>query len=170
MTIEFRPVREEDLPIIAEIYNYYSLHTTATFHDGEITLSELIEDFPPGDPVYQAYLIRDGDEVLGYCGLRRYKKVRAYDRTAEITIYLKSEYTGRGIGKSALSRLEEHAKRAGLCVILGTVTGENRASIRLFEATGYSRCAYLKNIGEISGKVLDVVMYQKELEPKQSER
>lgn len=165
MTIEFRSVLEEDLPIVAEIYNYYSLHTTATFHDGDITPAELSEEFPPGDPVYRAYLVRDGEEILGYCGMRRYKNVRAYDRTAEISIYLKPEYTGRRIGKIALSYLEDHARRTGIRVILGTVSGENRASTRLFEAAGYSRCARLKNVGEIAGKVLDVVMYQKELEP-----
>lgn len=162
--IKFQLARKGDLPVIAEIYNYYSLHTTATFHDGDITPAELSRDFPPGDPVYRAYLILDDEDVLGYCGIRRYKNVRAYDRTAEISIYLKPEYTGRGIGKIALSFLEDHARRAGIRVILGTATGENRASTRLFEAAEYSRCAHLRNVGEVAGKVLDVVMYQKELE------
>ncbi len=162
--IKFQLAQERDLPVIAEIYNDYSLHTTATFHDGDITPAELSEDFPPGDPVYRAYLIQNNEKVLGYCGMHRYKNVRAYDRTAEISIYLKPEYTGRGIGKIALSSLEDHARRAGIRVILGTVTGENRASTRLFEAAGYSRCAHLRNVGEIAGKILDVVMYQKELE------
>lgn len=160
--IKFQLARKGDLPVIAEIYNYYSHHTTATFHDGDITPAELSKDYPPGDQVYRAYLILDGEEIQGYCGVRRYKNLRAYDRTVEISIYLKPEHTGRGIGKIALSFLEDHARRAGIRVILGTVTGENHASTRLFEAAGYSRCAHLRNVGEIAGKVLDVVMYQKE--------
>lgn len=162
--IKFQLARKGDLPVIAEIYNYYSHHTTATFHDGDITPAELSKDYPPGDQVYRAYLILDGEEIQGYCGVRRYKNLRAYDRTVEISIYLKPEHTGRGIGKIALSFLEDHARRAGIRVILGTATGENRASTRLFEAAEYSRCAHLRNVGEIAGKVLDVVMYQKELE------
>jgi len=31
------------------------------------------------------------------------------------------------------------------------------------EKAGFSKCAHLKNIGEKFGKILDVVMYQKEI-------
>jgi phosphinothricin acetyltransferase len=48
-------------------------------------------------------------------------------------------------------------------VLVGTLCGENHASIRLMEKSGYSRCAHLKNIGEKFGKLLDVVVYQKEI-------
>lgn len=165
MTVEFRLVREEDFPVIAEIYNYFSFPTTATFHDGAITRSDLQEDFPPGHRLYRAYLILDAGTIPGYRGIRRYKKGRAYAGTAEISVYLKEEYTGKGIGKIAVRYLENQGERSGIRVLLGTVTSENHASTRLFEAMGYSRCAYLKNIGELSGKVLDVVLYQKELVP-----
>jgi hypothetical protein len=32
-----------------------------------------------------------------------------------------------------------------------------------FKKSGYFRCAHMKNIGEKFGKVLDVVVYQKEI-------
>jgi L-amino acid N-acyltransferase YncA len=92
-----------------------------------------------------------------------YKKRQAYDRTAEVSLYLKPGWTGRGIGKIAMKYLENAAKSAGIRVLITTLSGDNIASIRLAEAMNYEKCAYLKNVGEKFGKVLDVVMYQKEL-------
>lgn len=63
----------------------------------------------------------------------------------------------------ALACLEEAAGRSGIRVRIGTLCGENTASIRLLEKYGYTRSAYLKNVGEKSGRVPDVVMYQKEV-------
>jgi L-amino acid N-acyltransferase YncA len=48
-------------------------------------------------------------------------------------------------------------------VMVGTICGDNRAGIRLMENAGFSKCAHLKNIGEKFGRVLDVVIYQKEI-------
>jgi phosphinothricin acetyltransferase len=55
------------------------------------------------------------------------------------------------------------AQTAGIHVLVGTLTAENAASVRLFEKAGYVKCAHLKNIGEKFGRILDVVIYQKEI-------
>jgi len=47
--------------------------------------------------------------------------------------------------------------------LIATLSGDNIASIRLAEARNFEKCAHLKNVGEKFGKILDVVMYQKEL-------
>jgi phosphinothricin acetyltransferase len=108
-------------------------------------------------------MILEKDEPAGYCFLTQYKKRQAYDRSAELSIYLKFGFTGRGIGSAALRHLEEAAKATGIRVLVGTICGENTASIRLLEKAGYYWCACLKNIGEKFGRVMDVVMYQKEI-------
>lgn len=159
----FSPVTEDDLSAIKEIYDYYILNTTSTFHAESIPISELKEFLFIANPKYPSFVLREKDEVIGYCFLTPYKKRQAYDRTAELSIYLKPGYTGREIGVAALERLEEAAGRSGIRVLVGTLCGENRASIRLMEKCGYTRCAHLKNVGEKFGNVLDVVIYQKEL-------
>ncbi len=80
-----------------------------------------------------------------------------------MTIYLRPGRTGKGTGGAAMNRLEEAAKDAGIHVLVCTLSADNGASIRLCEKTGYEKVAHLKRIGEKFGKVLDVVIYQKEL-------
>lgn len=161
--VTFSPVTENDLGTIKEIYDYYIQNTTATFHNEPVTIPTLREFLFIKDPKYPSFCIRESDTTIGYCFLTRYKNRQAYDRTVEISIYLRPENTGKGTGTAALKYLEEAAKNAGAHVIIGTLCGENHASIRLMETCGYTRCAQLKNVGEKFGKVLDVVMYEKEI-------
>jgi phosphinothricin acetyltransferase len=161
--VEFFPVEKADLAEIIEIYNYYILNSTATFHSEIIVEKELNEFLYIGHPKYPSFVIKDHARMIGYCFLTQYKKRQAYDRSAEISIYLKPDSVGKGIGLAALHHLESEAKAAGIHVLIGTICGENMASIHLMEKGGYIRCAPLKNIGEKFGKTLDIYLYLKEI-------
>jgi len=161
--IRFTPVTSADLPKIKEIYDHYILHTTATFHRDALSLSELAEIISLDNPRYPSFLIRDDDVIIGYWFLSRYKKRQADDRTAELSIYLKPEYTGKGIGCIAMQYLEKAAAAGGIKVLIGTLCSENHASIRMLEKMGYTKAAHLTHVGEKFGTVLDVVMFLKEL-------
>jgi phosphinothricin acetyltransferase len=163
MDITFREIKEEDFPVIKEIYDWYIAHSTATFHTEPIRIAQLKEFIFINHPVYNSYLIFKEDELAGYCFLTYYKNRQAYDRTAEVTIYLKPEFCGKGIGKIAMDHLEQVARRNGLKNLIGIISGDNDGSIALFEKSGYSKCAHFKNVGEKFGKVLDVVAFQKEI-------
>ena len=161
--VDFSPVTKKDLAAIIEIYNHYILNSTATFHSEKLSKKDLEEFLFVSHPKYPSFLIKDNNEIIGYFFITQYKKRQAYDRSAEVSVYLKPEFTGIGIGTAALSHLEAAAKKAGIHVLVGTLCGENHASIRLLEKSGYSKCAHLKNIGEKFGNILDVVVYQKEI-------
>jgi phosphinothricin acetyltransferase len=62
-----------------------------------------------------------------------------------------------------MHHIEGAAKKGGIHVLIGTLCGENYASIRLLEHMGYTKAAHLRNVGEKFGKILVVVMYQKDV-------
>ncbi|HRJ28386.1 MAG TPA: N-acetyltransferase family protein [Cyclobacteriaceae bacterium] len=163
MIISFESIESNHLPKVKLIYDWYIKNSTATFHTEPITLDQLQEFIFIGHPLYKSFLIYADGALAGYCFLTYHKKRPAYDRTAEITIYLKQEAAGKGIGKSALAYLEQVAKEAGLKNLVGVITGDNTPSMALFERAGFEKCAHFKNVGEKFGKVLDVVAYQKQL-------
>lgn len=161
MSIEFTTLRHEDLSLIKEIYDYYILNSTATFHTEKISLKELEEAIFIDHPVYKSYLIKCNGEICGFCYFTQYKKRQAYNRTSEVTVYLKPEFSYKGIGIYALNYIEKEAFNIGIKVLIGVITGENKASIRLFEKAGYEKCAHFKQVGEKFGRILDVVAYEK---------
>lgn len=163
MNIIFEELQEQHLQEVKKIYDWYVKNSTATFHTKPVQTEELKEFIYTKHPLYTSLLIYADGELAGYCFLTPYKKRQAYNRTAEVTIYLKPELGKKGIGKVALDYLEEKAIENGLKNLLGVITGDNDGSITLFKKCGYTQCACFKNVGEKFGKVLDVVAFQKEI-------
>jgi len=161
--LTFKPLNEEDLLIVKEIYDYYIRHSTATFHTEPITISELKEYIYLSHPRYRSFLILCDDTSSGFCYFTHFKKRQAYDRTAEVALYLRPEFCDKGIGPKALAFLEKEAKVLGIRNFIGLVTGNNFPSIKLFERAGYKKVAHFEKVGEKLGLVLDVLAYQKEL-------
>lgn len=161
MQIELMDMRTSDYHYVKSVYDHYILNSTATFHTKPLTIEELQEQIPVGHPLYGAYLIRYQGRLCGFCYFAPYKKRQAYDRSAEITIYLEADFMGQGIGKHVLEQTETIAKNRGIKVLLGIITGNNETSIRLFRTCGYEQCAHFKQVGEKFGQVLDVVAFQK---------
>lgn len=161
MKIQYIVITESDFEFIKEIYNYYILHSTTTYYTERISIEELKEFILPGHKKYKSYIIKVNDNNCGFCYISQFKKRQAYDRTAEVSLYLKPEYTGQGIGKNALRHLEKVASKNNICVLIGIISGDNERSMKLFEKSGYEKCAHLKQVGEKFNKILDVVYYQK---------
>jgi len=159
--LTFQPAAENDLAAMLELYNFYIMNTTATFDHGKITPEEFRQRLFIGHEKYKTYLIRLGDDTVGFCFLTQYRKKAAYDRTTEIGLYLKPEFTGKGIGRLAVTFLEEIAVSKGIGVIIASISGENTASIKLFQKMGYEKCAHYKQVGEKFGRFVDVIDYEK---------
>jgi L-amino acid N-acyltransferase YncA len=140
------------------------LSTTATFHTHPISFEELREILPFYHKKYPSFLVKADDKTAGYCYLSQFKKRQAYDRSAEITVYLKPEYCGQGIGFKTVNFLAELALKKDIKVLLGTITGTNENSIRLFAKCGFEKCAHFRQVGQKFDELLDVVVYEKILE------
>jgi L-amino acid N-acyltransferase YncA len=164
MEIQLMVMVDTDFDLVKEIYDFYVLNSTATYHTEKITIPELKEYILIGHPRYKSFLIKYNNNICGFCYISRFKERQAYDRTAEVTIYLKPEFTGLKIGTWVLDELETISKKAGICVLVGIIGGENGHSIRLFEKCGFEKCAHFKKVGEKFNRILDMVGYQKILD------
>jgi L-amino acid N-acyltransferase YncA len=156
-----RDIKEGDLSQLLEIYNYYIVNTTATFHSKPLSINEMKELVMFDDPKYKTYVIEQDDWIIGYAILSQHKKRQAYDRTGEVTVYLKNDFTNKGIGTVAVKYIEAEARKNGFHTLVATICGENNSSIQLFERNGYAKCAHYKEVGFKFDQLLDVVAYQK---------
>ena len=159
--IQFAEITGPDLEIVKEIYNYYVLYSTATYYTELVSVEDLRQFVHIGHEKYKSYMVLYDGAICGFCYLSPYKNRQAYNRTAEISLYLKPEFTGRGIGKTVLAYLEKVAADKGIAVLIGIISGDNEGSIKLFERCGFEKCAHFKQIGEKFNKILDVVCFQK---------
>ena len=140
------------------------LNTTATFHS-----KALSEDAMKGliffqDPKYKTFVILLDESICGYVLLTQHKTREAYDRTGEVTVYLRPGNKGGGVGSLAIKYIEEFAKSKGFHALIATICGENQKSIKVFERNGYEKCAHYKQVGIKFNQWLDVVAYEKILD------
>jgi phosphinothricin acetyltransferase len=157
----FHEMNEEYLDNVLKIYTHYVLNTTATFHSRMLTREEMRKIVFFNSEKYKSFVLCEDAEVCGYVLITQHKNREAYDGTAEVTVYLKPAYIGKGLGSMALKYIEEYGKMQSLHVLVATICGQNEESIRLFEKNGYSQCAHYKEVGQKFGRLLDIVAYQK---------
>jgi len=161
MDFTFEKVNTSHLDCIAEIYSYYILNTTFTFHCHVLSKEEIKDLVIFENQRNCAFLIRQDNNTAGYVILGKHGEREAYDDTGEIAIYLKPEFCGKGIGRHALQFIEEYAREKEFHVLIATICTENSRSIRLFERNGYTKCGHYREVGKKFGRLLDIVAYLK---------
>ncbi|UQZ36266.1 GNAT family N-acetyltransferase [Paenibacillus sp. PK3_47] len=159
--LSFTEIGEEHLEDVLDIYNYYVMNTTVSFHTEPQTLQEMRQAVLNGDHRFKSYAIVQDGSMRGYVLIARHKNKQAYDTSGEISIYLRPGQGGRGLGGEALSFIEEQAAELGFLVLVATVCADNEPSRRLFLKHGYEQSALFREIGYKFGRWLDIVSYQK---------
>jgi phosphinothricin acetyltransferase len=159
--LQFIEASEKDLESMLELYNHYIETTSVLFDDSRISLEEFSSRVYIKHNTYKTFLIKEDNEFYGFCFLTQFRKKRAYAKTAEVGIYLKPEFTRKGLGQEILSYLEAFAKKQQIEVMIASISSENIASLSLFRKLGYEQCAHYKRVAEKFGRKLDLVDFQK---------
>lgn len=161
-SVAFTELTENDLPLVKEVYDYYTLNSTAVYFTAPVPMEEIRVIVPLHDPDYRSFLIKDQTgEILGFCYFARFKEKPAFRISVEVTVYLKPDCLHKGAGTEALRQLEPYIKKSGFSNAVALIDSGNTASIRLFEKCGYTCCARIKDVAEKFGKRLTLNMYQK---------
>lgn len=156
----------EDLGFVKEVYDYYAENSTTVYFTGNVSVETIKSFIPVGDPLYRSFIIRDEEgEKAGFCYFSRFKPREAYDVSVEVTLYLLPRFAGRGYGYQAMKLMEPMIRESGFINIMALIDSENAASIRLFERCGYGQCGHIRQVARKFGKDLDLLMFQKLLQP-----
>ncbi len=161
--MKIRPICEEDIPACLEIYNAYIVRTTVTFEETPLQVVDFRERVRRIRETYPYLVAEEDGQVVGYAYLDAYSSRSAYRYTADLSIYLRMDMRGKGLGEKLLEAVERCAIRQGLRNIVSVVTQENEASLAFHEKHGYRHCGRLHHAGLKMGRWLDVVFLQKEL-------
>ena len=149
-----------DLPAITDIYNEAILTTNATF-DSEVKTAEQQEAWFKGHNSSHPIMVAQNEaEVIAWASLSEWSTRCAYANTAEISIYVKEPFRGRGIGKRLMSEIMLAGERCGLHTVLARITDGNQASVHLHELAGFEDVGVMREVGFKFGRLLDVRMMQ----------
>ena len=148
---------EEDLPAILAISNWAAKHTAANFAVEPERLEDWRKDWLTTRREYPWLVSVDGGgEVVGFAKASPWKGRCAYNWTAEVTVYVRSEHHRQGRARALYGRLIEVLKAQGYRTLLAGITTPNPASVRLHESFGFHRVGGFQRVGWKFGSWHDV--------------
>ncbi|MDI9334257.1 MAG: GNAT family N-acetyltransferase [Cytophagales bacterium] len=167
--IRIRPSTAEDMPAITAIYAHFVLHSTATFETEVPSEQEMAtrrqDVLTKGLPYLVITQGHAGTQkVMGFAYANWFKPRAAYRFSAENSIYLHHDATGKGLGKLLLAELLTQLERIGIRKVMAVIGGsENLASIGLHRALGFTRAGLIEGAGWKQDRWLDLVLMQRVL-------
>lgn len=154
---------ETDAERIAEIYNWYVLHTVVTFETTAVTPTEMQQRIREKLADYDWIVGEREEQIIGYAYYGAFRARAAYRQTVESTVYLSPEAIGKGFGKSLYAALLESATRRDVREVIGVIALPNPASIALHRTLGFDEVGVLRGVGCKFGQYIDVGLWQRSL-------
>ncbi len=169
--IIIRPVTEKDAEELVSIYGPYVLETAVTYEYEVPSVEEFrgrIENTIKNYPYLAA--VEDG-VILGYAYASTFHPRAAFRWSAEVTVYLRKDAHGRGIGRQLYEKLEEMLKKQNIQTLIALIADPNPESVAFHEKLGYhvagrlTDCAY--KLGQWRGMYyMEKFIEDREGEPK----
>ncbi|OGU77330.1 MAG: GNAT family N-acetyltransferase [Ignavibacteria bacterium RBG_16_34_14] len=158
--ITFLRASTDHLIDITDIYNQAVLTTTATFDSEPISLDEQRLWFAEHNDKFPIFIAEKSGKVIGWASLSKWSGRCAYSDTAEISIYIKDGYRGKGVGTKLMMKVLEEGKKAGIHTVLARISEGSEASIRLHKNAGFEYVGVMREVGKKFGKLLDIHLLQ----------
>lgn len=166
--ISIRFAKPEDAKELLKIYAYYVTDTAISFEtevpseeEFKLRIEEVLKSYP--------FIVAcKDDEILGYAYLHSFVGRKAYELSAETTIYLNPDKKKMGIGKKLYSVLEDIAKEQNITNLyscIGYVDKEdeylNNNSVQFHEHIGFRMVGKFENCGHKFGRWYHMVWMEK---------
>jgi phosphinothricin acetyltransferase len=164
--VAIRMAGPRDAAAIAAIYNHYVRETIVTFEEKPVSVGEMRVRTRMIISLGVPWLVAEaGGAVVGYAYANKWKERAAYLHSAETTVYLRADSTGRGIGRLLYKELVSELRRLGYHAIIGGIALPNAASVGLHESLGFRKVAHFEQVGRKFDRWIDVGYWQLTLTP-----
>lgn len=158
MNLLVRDATRADLSRIVEIYNQSIPSGRSTADLYPISVEDRVEWFAKFNekrPIWVAVNPdeQDGGEVVACIYLTSFYGGRpAYDKTAEVSLYIDQDWQGRGVGTWLMEKMIAYCPELGVTTLIGMHFDHNEATLRLNEKFGFEIAGHLTEIAEINGE------------------
>lgn len=157
-----RDAGPDDAGAIAAIWNHVIRETAATFSAEEKTVPEIAAIVVSRQAAGRAFLVaQQADGVVGFGTYDQFRGGVGYRHSMEHTVHLVPAAQGRGLGWALLGALEDHARLAGVHVMIAGMSSENEAGRRFHEALGYHLSGTVPQVGYKFGRWMDLWLLYK---------
>lgn len=153
-----------DLPEIVRIYNTTISSRMVTADTEPVTVQSREGWYYDHSPHFRPLWVVEHDgKMCAWLSFQSFYGRPAYEATAELSIYIDSDFRGKGLGRYLLEQAIEKSPLLKIKTLLGFVFGHNEPSLRLFERFGFERWGMLPRVAELDGMERDLVIVGKRI-------
>jgi phosphinothricin acetyltransferase len=157
--MEIRDAIATDLPTIVEIYNASIPSRMATADTELISVESRLSWFREHSPTSRPlWVIENEQQIAGWLSFRSFYGRPAYQKTAELSLYISPHFHRQGMGKRLLERAIAKSPELGLHTLVGFIFAHNLPSLNLFSKYHFQPWGYLPRIAELDGIERDLVI------------
>ena len=165
---QVRLATEADLPFIVDIYNQSIPGGWSTADTRPITVAERVEWFRKFDPARRPIWVAEAEgQVVATTYLSSFYAGRpAYDATAEISIYIATQFHRRGLGRKLKEFVISQCPRLGVTTLLSMYFDHNQATHRINQSLGLEQMGHLTEIAVVQGQKRGLIISGLRIPPK----
>lgn len=160
-----RPVTDNDIKAVTDIYAYYAENKEVTFEWEAPTLAEMQARAQAVRQLGYPYLVIEEDgKVVGYAYVAPFRGRIGWKWTVEVSIYLAPDMGHQGYGSLLLNALIKACeKTTDIRMLVSTIASNGIASIRLHQKAGFRIIGTMLDAGYKFGEWHDIVFMQKSI-------
>ena len=148
-----------DLAQIVEIYNATIPSRQVTADTEPVSVGSRVkwfEDHHPG--ARPLWVVEAEGQIAAWLSFSSFYGRPAYDKTAELSVYVRDSCRHLGLGSYLLQQAIAHAPSIKVDTLLGFIFGHNEPSLRLFAKFGFARWGELPRVAILDGVERDLVI------------
>lgn len=162
--MNIRTASPADAAAVAAIYDPIVRDTTISFETevpGEAEMRARIEKTLGSLP----WLVAEdaAGALCGYAYASRHRERAAYQWSVDVSVYVRKDLRGQGVGRRLYGRLLPLLADLGYCQVFAGIALPNAGSVRLHEALGFEAIGVYRNVGFKHGAWRDVGWWQRQL-------
>lgn len=148
-----------DLDRIVQIYNATIASRRVTADTEPVSVESRVEWFEDHKPGFRPLWVIEVDgDTAAWLSFSSFYGRPAYNKTAELSVYVDAAFRKRGLGSYLLTQAIAHAPSLNVDTLLGFIFGHNEPSLRLFETSGFGRWGMLPRVALLDGVERDLVI------------
>lgn len=166
--LKIRNARIEDAQALLDIYAPYVENTAISFEIEVPTLEDFRERVRKYSEHWMYVVAEEDGVILGYAYAAPFHPRKALEHCVEMSVYLKEDARGRGIGQKLYEHLEHELPAMGirnLYVSIAWTAEEDEyltnASERFHQRMGYKKVAHFHECGFKFGRYYDLIWMEK---------
>ena len=166
-SLKIRRAIISDALAICEIYNQAIIEGKSTFETELRTESERrkwIEKHDERHPIFVAVggEGRESEEtIVGWASISSYRPRSCHSGVGKISVYVRQNSRGRGVGKRLMTALIHEAKGLGYWKLLSRTFSFNTVSLELCKNCGFREVGVYVKHAKLNGKWIDTVIVER---------